>query len=273
MKDKVTSDSVRKNRMHAAHEQSLEPSSTSDKDQEKNKRECKTRSAALSHAATAATLSGLREREREPREERERERALAAEHFHALSRAANALTHACLLQRECRELIDKTSCQRDPDMGMPQSVLPDVESAACTTPVEANMQTSSGQPRGALMISRSGSDSESPSEAVASAEAEVAGRCGFGTGAAECAGGGSAGRAEVCAGVPGERARVRNIKPEETPRSQIDVFAKGLKRHRNGLHRQLRASVLRRAGPQSGQYCSPELLLRPECSQDVVSAI
>ena len=73
MKDKVTSDSVRKNRMHAAHEQPLEPSSTSDKDQEKNKRECKTRSAALSHAATAATLSGLRERrEREPREEREK---------------------------------------------------------------------------------------------------------------------------------------------------------------------------------------------------------
>ena len=72
---------------------------------------------------------------------------------------------------------------------------------------------------------------------------------------------------------PRERARVRNIKPEETPRSQIDVFAKGLKRHRNGLHRQLRASVLRRAGPQSGQYCSPELLLRPECSQDVVWAI
>ena len=193
MKDKVTSDSVRKNRMHAAHEQPLEPSSTSDKDQEKNKRECKTRSVALSHAATAATLSGLRERERESREKREkRERALAAEHFHALSRAANALTHACLLQRECRELIDKTSCQREPDMGMPQSVLPDVESAACTTPVEANMQTSSGQPRGAVMISRSGSDSESPSEAVASAEAEVAGRCGFGTGAAECAGGGGA---------------------------------------------------------------------------------
>ena len=144
-------------------------------------------------------------------------------------------------------------------MGMPQSVLPDVESAACTTPVEANMQTSSGQPRGAVMISRSGSDSESPSEAVASAEAEVAGRCGFGTGAAECAGGGSAGIAEVCAGVHGSEPECEISNRKKTPRSQIDVFAKGLKRHRNGLHRQLRASVLRRAGPQSGQYCRRRL--------------
>ena len=65
------------------------------------------------------------------------------------------------------------------------------------------------------MISRSGSDSESPSEAVASAEAEVAGRCGFGTGAAECAGGGSAGIAEVCAGVHGSE-------PEETGRNPTE---------------------------------------------------
>ena len=66
---------------------------------------------------------------------------------------------------------------------------------------------------------------------------------------------------------------MRDIKPEETPRSRINILAEGLNGHRNGLHRQLRASVLRRAGPQPGQDCSSELLLRPERSQDVVTAV
>ena len=108
VKDKGTSGAVSKNRMHAAHEQTLEPSSTSDQDQEHNQRECKNQICSPQSCSNRSNPCGaVREREREPREEREGERALAAENFHALSRAANALTHACLLQRECRVLIDK----------------------------------------------------------------------------------------------------------------------------------------------------------------------
>ena len=66
---------------------------------------------------------------------------------------------------------------------------------------------------------------------------------------------------------------MRDIKPEETPRSRANFLAEGLDGNRNGLHGQLRAPVLRRAGPQSCQDCSSELLLRPEWSEDVVTAV
>ena len=74
MKDKGTSDAVSKNRMHAAHEQSLEPSSTSDKDQEQNKRECKNQiSSPQSCSNRSNPFGAVRERERAERRERRRE--------------------------------------------------------------------------------------------------------------------------------------------------------------------------------------------------------
>ena len=157
---------------------------------------------------------GEREKERERGRERERERACATEGFQALSRAANALTHACLLQSECRVLIDKTSCHRDPDIGMPQRVLPEVESAACTTPVEANMPTSSGQPKSGSVHSSSGSDSESPSAAVSSVDAENAGKTVCGTDVAASAGGVTAGKLVACSGVQGSEpgCEISNLK-------------------------------------------------------------
>ena len=217
VKDKGTSGAVSKNRMHAAHEQTLEPSSTSDQDQEHNQRECKNQICSPQSCSNRSNPFGaVRERERAERRERRRE-------------STRCGTFSCSLQScECLDTRlssaegvsgtnRQTSCQREPDMVMPPSVLPDGESVACTTPVEANMLTPSGQPRGATMIARSGSDSESHSEAVASAEAEVAGRCGFGTDAVECAGGGGAGRAEVCSGVQGSEPECEILNRKKKP--------------------------------------------------------
>ena len=73
-------------------------------------------------------------------------------------------------------------------MWMPQRVLPEEEAAACTTPVEANMQTSSGQPKSGSVPSSSGSDAESSSEPVSSVDAENAGKtvCGTDVAAGAC---------------------------------------------------------------------------------------
>ena len=66
---------------------------------------------------------------------------------------------------------------------------------------------------------------------------------------------------------------MRDIKPEETPTTRANFLTERLDGNRNGRHGQLRAPMLRRAGPQSRQDCSTELLLRPECAQDVVTAV
>ena len=179
------------------------------------------RAAALKNAATVITpVRGRereRERERESRQERERERdkdPSQRRRFHALSRAANALTHACLLQSECRELIDKTSCHREPDMWMPQRVLPEEEAVACTTPVEANMQTSSGQPKSGSVPSSSGSDAESSSEPVSSVDAENVGKAVCGTNVAAGACEATTGKLVAWSGVQGSEpgCKTSNLK-------------------------------------------------------------
>ena len=84
MKDKGTSDAVSKNRMHAAHEQSLEPSSTSDKDQEQNKRECKNQICSPQSCSNRSNPFGA-VRERESREKREKEREHSLRNIFMLS--------------------------------------------------------------------------------------------------------------------------------------------------------------------------------------------
>ena len=82
-------------------------------------------------------------------------------------------------------------------MWIPQRVLPEEEAAACTTPVEANMPTSSGQPKSGSVPSSSGSDAESSSETVSSVDAENAGKTVCGT--------------DVAAGVRGDNGQVSGL--------------------------------------------------------------
>ena len=84
MKDKGTSDAVSKNRMHAAHEQTLEPSSTSDKDQEQNKRECKNQICSPQSCSNRSNPFGA-VRERESREKREKGREHSLRNIFMLS--------------------------------------------------------------------------------------------------------------------------------------------------------------------------------------------
>ena len=148
-------------------------------------------------------------------------------------------------------------------MWMPQRVLPEEEAVACTTPVEANMQTSSGQPKSGSVPSSSGSDAESSSEPVSSVDAENVGKAACGTNVAAGACEATTGKLVAWSGVQGSEPGCKTSNMKKTPRSRANVLTERLDGNRNGRHWQLCAPMLRRAWPQSRQDCSTELLLRP----------